>query len=86
MERFLWRTYGGGLEAQIGVEVLGDLSHQSTEWQLSDQKLGGLLESSDFSQSNGTWLVSVRLLGTTGIGADFLAALEASCFLVPYHR
>lgn len=62
---FLQSTDGGGLESQVGLEILGDFSHQSLERQLSDQQFGGLLESSDFSQSDGTWLISVRLLDTT---------------------
>lgn len=65
---FLQGTDGRGLESQVGLEVLGDFSDQSLERKLSDKQFGGLLESSDFSQGNGTWLISVRLLDTTGWG------------------
>ena len=60
----LQSTNGRGLESQVGLEILGNLSHQSLERQLSDQELSRLLESSDLSQGNGTWLISVRLLDT----------------------
>ena len=33
---FLQGTNGGGLESQVGLEILGDFSHQSLERQLSD--------------------------------------------------
>ena len=62
---FLQSTDSRGLESQVGLEVLSDFSDQSLEWQLSDQELSRFLESSDFSQCNGTWLISVRLLDTT---------------------
>jgi len=55
----------GALESEIGLEVLGNFSHESLERQLSDQQLSGLLVSSDLSQGNGSWSVSVRLLHTT---------------------
>lgn len=63
---FLQSTDSRRLESQVGLEVLSDFSNQSLERQLSDQKFSGLLESSDFSQGHGTWLISVRLLDTSG--------------------
>jgi len=45
---------GSTLETQIGLEVLGDLSHQTLEGQLADQQLGGLLITTDLTQSHGT--------------------------------
>jgi histone H3 len=62
---FLQSTNGRGLETQVGLEVLGNFTDQSLERQLSDQELGGLLVSSDFSESNSTRSVSVGLLDTT---------------------
>ena len=71
----------GALEAKVGLEVLGDLSDKSLEWKLSDQKLGGLLVSSDLSESDGTWTVSVWLLDSSsgwgrlsgGLGSKLLS-------------
>jgi hypothetical protein len=55
-------TNGRRLESQVGLEVLGNLTNQSLEGQLSNQELSRLLVSSNFSESDGSRLVSVRLL------------------------
>ena len=34
---------GGALEAQVGLEVLGDLADEALEGELADEQLGGLL-------------------------------------------
>ena len=57
---------GGGLEAKIRLEVLGDLTNKTLERQLADEKLGRLLVATDLTESDGTRLVAVRLLDTTG--------------------
>lgn len=66
LNRLLQSTNGRGLESQISLKVLGNLSDQSLEGQSSDQKLSGLLVSSDLTESNSTGLVSVGLLDATG--------------------
>ena len=63
---FLESHDGGALESEIGFEVLSDFSDQSLEWKLSDEKFGGLLVSSDLSESNGTWSEPVWLLDAAG--------------------
>lgn len=62
---FLEGSDSSRLESQVGLEVLGDLTDETLEWELSDQELGGLLVSSDLTKSDGTRSVSVRLLDTT---------------------
>ena len=57
--------HGRALEAQVGLEVLGDFTNQTLEWQFPDQQLGALLVTPDFSQSHGTGPVSVRLLDSS---------------------
>ena len=57
---------GGALEAQVGLEVLGDLPHQTLEGQLADQQLGGLLVPADLPQSHGTGPVAMGLLHAAG--------------------
>ena len=47
-------TDGGGLEAEVGLEVLGDFTDQTLEGELSDQKLSGLLVATDLTESDGT--------------------------------
>ncbi len=53
------------LEPEITLVLLSNLSHKSLEWQLSDQKLGWLLELPDFSESYRTGSESMRFLDTT---------------------
>ena len=49
---FLKRTNGRGLEAQIGLEVLGNLTHETLERELADQELRGLLVPTDLTESD----------------------------------
>ena len=62
---FLKSHDGSALESQVSLEVLSDFTDQTLERQLSDQQLSRFLVSSDFSESNSSWSVSVRLLHTT---------------------
>ena len=55
-----------GLEAEVRLEVLGNLTNKTLEGQLADEKLGGLLVTTDLTESDGTRLVAVRLLDTSG--------------------
>ncbi len=57
---------GGGLEPEVGLEVLGDLPDQTLEGQLADQQLGRLLVATDLTQSHGTRAVPVGLLDAAG--------------------
>jgi hypothetical protein len=86
------------LESEVGLEVLSDFSDETLERQLADQELSRLLVTTDFTKSDCTGAVTMRLLDASGsvvqasdtyscskkcedayVGADFLAALEASC-------
>ena len=49
---------GTALEAQVGLEVLGNLTHQALEGQLADQQLRALLVLANLTQSHGTGTVS----------------------------
>ena len=57
---------GGALEAEIGLEVLSDLTDKTLEGQLADEELGRLLVATNLTESDGTRLIAVRLLDTTG--------------------
>ena len=59
--RLLEGEDGGALEAQVRLEVLGDLADQALEGQLADQQLGGLLVLADLTESDGAGSVSVGL-------------------------
>ncbi|DBA02349.1 TPA: hypothetical protein N0F65_007168 [Lagenidium giganteum] len=63
---FLEGEDGRALETKISLEVLGDFTHKTLEWQLADQKLGRLLVATDFTKGDGTRAVTVRLLHTAG--------------------
>ena len=51
-----------GLESQVSLEVLGDLSHQTLEGQLADEELSGLLVPPDVTKSDSPRPVPVGLL------------------------
>jgi histone H3 len=66
LDGLLESTDGGRLEAEIRLEVLGNLTDKALEGQLADEELGRLLVATDLTESDGTRLVAVRLLDTTG--------------------
>ena len=57
---------GSRLESKVGLEVLGNLTDQTLEGSLADQKIGRLLVLADLTKSDGTGAVSVGLLDTSG--------------------
>jgi len=57
---------GGGLEAKVSLEVLGDLSHQALEGQLADEQFSALLVTTDLTESDGSGPVPVWLLDAAG--------------------
>ena len=48
-------TDGGRLEAEVGLEVLGNLTDETLEGELADEELGRLLVTTDLTESDGTW-------------------------------
>lgn len=48
---------GGGLEAEVGLEVLGDLTNKTLERKLADQELSRLLVTTDLTESDGSFRV-----------------------------
>ena len=71
----LERSDSRALEAEIGLEVLGDLAHQTLKGELADQELSGLLVAADLAESDCAWAVSVRLLDSSGGGRRFARSL-----------
>lgn len=55
LNRLLESADGRRLEAEIGLEVLGNLTDQTLEWELADQELSGLLIATDLTESDGSW-------------------------------
>ena len=66
LNRLLESADGRRLEAEVRLEVLGDLTNQTLEGELADEELGRLLVATDLTESDGTGLVAVRLLDTSG--------------------
>jgi len=66
---------GGRLEAEIGLEVLGNLADEALEGELADEELGGLLVLTDLTKSDGTGPVTMGLLNTTGSGSGLAGSL-----------
>ena len=57
---------GGGLEAQVRLEVLRDLADEALEGELADEELGGLLVLANLAQGDGSGAVAVGLLDAVG--------------------
>ncbi len=51
---FLESSNGGRLESQVCLEILGNLTNKTLERELSDQELGRLLVTTDFTESDGS--------------------------------
>ena len=64
-----------GLESEVSLEVLGNFSHQTLEWQLADEELSALLVSSDLTESNCSWPVSVGFLNSSSGWGRFSGSL-----------
>jgi len=72
---FLKSHNSGRLESKISFEILSDFSDESLEGQLSDEKLGRFLVSSDLSEGDGSRSVSVWLLDASGGWSRFSGGL-----------
>jgi hypothetical protein len=67
--------HGGALEAEVGLEVLGDLADEALEGELADEQLRGLLVAADLTESHGTGAVAVGLLHAAGGGCGLAGRL-----------
>ena len=54
-----------GLEAEVGLEVLSDLTDETLEGELPDEELSALLVTTDLTESDGTGPVTMGLLNTS---------------------
>ena len=57
---------GRGLEAEVVLELRSDLTDESLEGELSNEKLGALLEAADLAESDGAGSEAVGLLDAVG--------------------
>jgi len=81
---FLEGEDGWGLESQVSLEFLGDLSYESLEWELSDEEFSRFLVSSDFSEGDSSWSISVWFLHACSsrgsLSGGFLSNVFSWCF------
>jgi hypothetical protein len=75
LDRLLESADGRALEAEVGLEVLSNLADETLERELADEEFGGLLVATDLTESDGTRLVAVRLLDTSGGWRRFAGGL-----------
>ena len=80
LRRLLEGHDGGALEAEIGLEILSDLTDETLEGELADEELGGFLVPSDLTESNSSWPVPVGLLDSSGGGSRFTGSLGGQLF------
>lgn len=63
---FLQSHDSRGLEAEVSLEVLGNLTDEALEGQLADEELSALLVTTDLTKGNSTRPVTMGLLDTSG--------------------
>ena len=80
LSRFLESHDGAGLETQVSLEILSDLTDQTLEWQFADQKLSGLLVTTDLTESDGTGTIPMGFLDSSGGWCRFAGSLGGQLF------
>ena len=63
------------LEAEVSLELLGNLANQALERELADEELSGLLVSPDLAESDSAWAVPVGLLHAASGGGVLAGCL-----------
>ena len=77
---FLKSSHSRALETQVSLEVLGNFTNQTLEWELADEKLSGLLVTTDLTESHSSRLVTVRLLHSTSGRGTLASGLGGELF------
>ena len=76
LSSLLQSQHGAGLEPQVRLEVLGNLTDQPLERQLADEQLRRLLVLANLAQSDRAGPVAVGLLDATGGRRGFASSLR----------
>jgi hypothetical protein len=76
LARLLQSHHRGALEAQVRLEVLGNLADETLEGQLADQQLRALLVAANFTKGDGAWAVAMWLLDATGRWGTLASSLR----------
>jgi len=78
--------YCAALEAQVRLEVLGDLTHQALERQLPDQQLCALLVLANFTQGNCSRAVPAEMDWKMSEIEAMIQSCASSCAPLPPAR
>ena len=54
------------LEAEVGLEILGDFTNEALEGELPDEELSRLLVATDFTESDSSWTEPMGFLHASG--------------------
>ena len=74
--------YGGaGLKTQVSLEILSNLTDQTLERQFADQEFGRFLVTTDLTESDGTGMIPMGFLDSTGGWGRFAGSLGCQLFL-----
>jgi hypothetical protein len=73
--RLLKGQHGRSLETQIGFEILSNLTNQTLEGQLANQKIRRLLVPTNLTKSNSSGTVTMGLLDTSSGRSRFTCGL-----------
>ena len=71
---------GRALEPQVGLEILGDLTHQTLEGQLADEQLCALLVTTDLTESHCSGPVTMGLLHSSSSWGTLTSGLGGQLF------
>ena len=64
-----------GLEAEVSLEILGDLTDETLEGEFPDEELGALLVTADLTESHSTGPVAMGLLDTSSSRSRLASSL-----------
>ena len=71
---------GGSLEAQVGLEILCNFTDKTLERELADEQVGGLLVTTDLSEGDSSWAVTVGLLDSSSGRGTLTSSLGGELF------
>ena len=83
LDGLLERADGRALEAEVALEVLGDLTDETLEWELADEELGRLLVTTDLTEGDGSCDVSQMLFMCEDNVSERIPGLYLWGFLTP---
>ena len=77
LRSFLKGKNGSTLETKVGLEILSNLTDQTLERSLANEKIGRLLVLANLTQSDSSWAVTVGLLDASGSGSTLASSLSS---------